>query len=143
MKKLIYATLGILISTNVVANVPKSKLLTLITTPEPQTQLMAMVLSMQSLKQGSHINILLCGPAGDLALNEAPETAVSPQKPMNISPQELMKKIINAGAEVDVCALYLPNKGLSVDALIEGVKSAKPSDIAKTMLSTDTRVVSF
>jgi len=56
------------------AQADDKKLVTIVGSAEPQTQLMSMVLSMQSLKQGASIYILLCGPGGDLAL-KAPRRA--------------------------------------------------------------------
>ncbi len=121
----------------------KSNLLTILTTPVPQTQLMAMVLSMQSLKQGSKVDILLCGPAGDMALKKAPASVTAAQKPKGMSPQKLMQIIMQKGGTVGVCALYLPNKGIQADALLEGVGRAKPPAMAGKLLADDTIVMSF
>jgi len=118
-------------------------LVTVLAAPHPQTQLMAMVLSMQALQQGASLHILLCGPAGDLALEDAPESATAPQEPRGMSPQGLMTKIIEAGATVEVCAIYLPNKGVGADALIDGVGVAKPPEMAARLLGETTRILSF
>lgn len=143
MKKSILAALLLSAITTASPASEKKDLLTILTSPEPQTQLMSMVLTMQAIQQGSQANILLCGPAGDLALKDAPASAVAPQKPKGMSPQGLMKNIISKGGKVEVCAIYLPNKGVGTEALIDGIKPAKPSDMAKSMLVEDTRVVSF
>ena len=119
------------------------KLVTILTSEEPQTQLMSMVLTMHSMKAGAGAYVLLCGPAGDLALKDAPEAATAPQKPKGMSPQLLMQKIIEQGATVDVCAIYLPNKGVGADALLDGVGAAKPPAMAARMLATGTRIMSF
>jgi len=119
------------------------KLVTIVGTPEPQTQLMSMVLSMQSMQQGASVYILLCGPGGDLALKDAPESATAPQEPKGMSPQGLMKKIIAQGGTVEVCAIYLPNKGVGMDALIDGVGAAKPPAMAARLLDDNTRIMSF
>lgn len=121
----------------------KPNLVTILTAPEPQTQLMAMVLSMQSLQQGSKVDILLCGPAGDIALKNAPESATTPQKPKGMSPKKLMQMIMQKGGTVAVCAIYLPNKGLSADALLGGIGMAKPPMMAGKLLAGNTRVISF
>lgn len=118
-------------------------LVTIVTSPEPQTQLMAMVLSLQAAQQGSAVRLLLCGPAGDLALKEAPASATAPQKPKGASPQGLMKKLLEAGAPVEVCALYLPNKGVSPEALVDGVGLAKPPVMAGHLLAENTRILSY
>ncbi|GGB49458.1 hypothetical protein GCM10011316_21980 [Roseibium aquae] len=119
------------------------KLVTILTAPEPQTQLMAMVLTMQAIQQNASAQILLCGPAGDLALKDAPASATAGQAPRDMSPQGLMQKIMQAGGKVEVCAIYLPNKGTGPEALLDGVTVAKPPEMAESIMADDTRVMSF
>jgi hypothetical protein len=114
-----------------------------LTAPEPQTQLMAMVLTMQSIQKGAEAHVLLCGPAGDMALKVAPASVTAPQEPKGMSPQGLMGKIMQTGAKVEVCAIYLPNKGVGPDALMDGITSAKPPEMATKLLADDTRIMSF
>lgn len=118
-------------------------MVTILTSADPQTQLMSMVLTMQSRQAGADTYVLLCGPAGDLALNDAPESATAPQAPRGMSPQGLMQKIMQAGATVEVCAIYLPNKGVDTGALLDGVGSARPPAVAKRLLAANTRIMSF
>lgn len=118
-------------------------LFTILTSADPQTQLMSMVLSMQAMQQGSRVHILLCDPAGDLALKDAPATATAPQKPRGMSPQGLMQKIMETGAGVEVCAIYLPNKGVGPEALLDGVTAAQPRAMAARLLAPNTRILSF
>lgn len=120
------------------------KLVTILTAPEPQTQLMAMVLTMQAARQGAETHILLCGPAADIALKEAPESATAPQPPRGMSPQGLMKAIMaEAGGRVEVCAIYLPGRGADASVLLEGVTAADPAAMAAEIIAPDTRVMSF
>lgn len=119
------------------------KLVTVVTAAEPQTQLMAMVLSFQAQQQGAEVRILLCGPGGDIALDEPPASVTAPQEPMGMSPQKLMARIIADGATVQVCALYLPNKGVGEEALIDGVAAAEPGPMAAALLAPDTRLLTF
>ncbi|WP_306150548.1 MULTISPECIES: hypothetical protein [unclassified Roseibium] len=119
------------------------KLVTILTAPEPQTQLMAMVLTMQSIQQDKSAQILLCGPAGDLALKDAPASATTGQAPKDMSPQGLMQKIMQAGGKVEVCAIYLPNKGAGSEALLDGISVAKPPAMAAAIMADNTRVMSF
>jgi len=119
------------------------KLVTILTSDEPQTQLMTMVLTMQSMKAGAGVYVLLCGPAGDLALRDAPASATAPQPPKGMSPQALMQKIMAQGGTVEVCAIYLPGKGVGMDALLDGVGAAKPPAMAARLLAEDTRIMSF
>src|SRR6056297_1887973 len=121
----------------------KPDLVTILAADEPQTQFMSMVLTMQAIQQGSDAHVLLCGPAGDLALKDAPASATAPQKPKGMSPQGLMQKIMDTGATVEVCAIYLPNEGVGVDALIDGVTAAKPPAMAAQLLAPNTRIMSF
>ncbi len=118
-------------------------LVTIVATGEPQSQLMAMVLTMSAVQQGAPAHILLCGPGGDLALKEAPASATAPQKPRDMSPQGLMGMIMSKGVTVEVCAIYLPNKGVGADALLDGVGVAKPPEMAARMLADNVRIMSF
>ena len=119
------------------------KMVTILTSAEPQTQLMSMVLTMQSMQAGAGAYVLLCGPAGDLALKDAPAPATAPQPPKGMSPQGLMQKIMEQGATVEVCAIYLPGKGVAQDALLDGIGAAKPPAVAKRLLDDGTRIMSF
>lgn len=142
MKRLvtvIAATLGIAASAQA-QEVPD--LVTILTSDEPQTQLMSMVLSAQALQQGADVHILLCGPAGDLALIEAPASATAPQEPRGMSPQGLMQSVMQNGATVEVCAIYLPNKGVGQDALLDGISDADPAKMAARLLAPNTRIMS-
>ena len=125
------------------ASEDEANLVTIVATGEPQTQLMAMVLTMQSVKQGASARILLCGPGGDLALRDAPASATAPQKPKGMSPQGLMQQLMKNGVPVEVCAIYLPNKGLGTDSLLDGVGAAKPPAMAAELLKDDTRLLTF
>ncbi|WP_321393102.1 hypothetical protein [Emcibacter sp.] len=118
----------------------KPSILTVITSPDTQTQGMAFVLSLQSVKQGATVRVLLCGPAGDLALKGAAETRL---KPKGMSPQMLMNNLMSQGVAVEVCALYLPNAGKTPVDLVDGIGVAKPPAIAAAMLAPDTRLFTF
>jgi hypothetical protein len=119
-------------------------LVTIITSPEPQTQLMALVLTFQAAQQGANAHIMLCGPAGDIALNEAPESATTGQPPRDMSPQGLMQVIrAQTGATVEVCAIYLPGRGEDASVLLDGIGVAAPDAMAARLMDADTRVLNF
>ena len=121
-----------------------NKLITILTAPEPQTQLMAMVLTMNAMAAGAEAEVLLCGPAGDIALQDAPESATAGQAPMDASPQGLMKMMIEKnGLKVQVCAIYLPGKGADASVLVEGVTAAAPDAMGAAIVADDTTVMSF
>ncbi len=103
-----------------------------------------MVLTMQSAQQGADTRVLLCGPAGDMALRDAPASITTGQPPKNMSPQGLMQMVMkNTNTKVEVCALYLPGKGVDQSALLDGVTAADPADIGALMVDGKTQVVSF
>lgn len=119
------------------------KLVTVITSADAQTQLMGMVLTMQSVKAGASAHMLLCGPGGDIALKDAPDSATAAQPPMGMSPQGLMQQIMKAGGTVEVCAIYLPGKGAEADVLLDDIGVAAPPAMAARLMDDDTRVLSF
>ncbi|MAJ64864.1 MAG: hypothetical protein CL558_06065 [Alphaproteobacteria bacterium] len=143
MKRSVFGLLASLFFANFAQAQEPSNLLTIVSSPEPQTQLMSMVLSMQSLQQGAKVDILLCGPAGDLALTAPPATATQPQQPKGMSPHGLMKILMEKGATVSVCALYLPNKPATTEALLTGIAVAKPDAMARRILAPNTKILSF
>ncbi len=119
-------------------------LLVIVTSDDAQVQLMSMVLTMQSAQQGAATHVLLCGAAGDMALRDAPSSVTAGQPPKNMSAQGLMKTIMEkTKTEVEVCAIYLPGKGLDQSALIDGVTAADPAAIAKMMIDRETKIASF
>lgn len=146
MKKMMTAlalAAGTTLAMPAVADEAPNKLITILTAPEPQTQLMAMVLTMQAVQQGAEARIMLCGPAADIALQDAPDSATAGQPPRDMSPQGLMQGIMQAGAKVEVCAIYLPAKGVDASALLEGVTPAAPPELAGALIAPGTTVLSF
>ena len=148
MKKLLLATtlaaLSSLAATASVAQDAMGKLVTVVTSPEPQTQLMAMVLTMQAVAQGKAAHILLCGPAGDLALKDAPASATAGQPPKDMSPQGLMQMIMSKpNTTVEVCAIYLAGKGADAAVMLDGIGVAEPGAMAGSIMGEDTQVMSF
>lgn len=123
---------------------PKPSVLINVTSDDAQVQLMSMVLTMQSAQQGADTRVLLCGPAGDMALRDAPASATTGQPPKNMSPQCLMQMVMkNTSTKVEVCAIYLPGKGADQSALIDGVTAADPAEIGALLVDANTKVVSF
>ncbi len=111
-----------------------------VTSADNQVQGMAMVLANQMAEQKASVRVLLCGPAGQLAL-KAYEP--SPLKPRNVSPKQMMQGLIKAGAKVEVCALFLPNAERSTDDLIEGVAVAKPPEVTGYLLKPGVKTIGF
>lgn len=118
-------------------------LVTVVTAENPQTQLMSMVLTGQAAQQGHPVRVLLCGPGGDMALADAPESVTAGQPPQGASPQGLLMNLIEAGATVEVCAIYLPGLGADESVLIDGVSVAQPPAMAGAMADEGSIVWSF
>ena len=141
-KTFLSAALALTLAAPAMAGDP-DRLVTVITSDQPQVQLMALVLTHQAIDSGHGSHILLCGAAGDMALKDAPESATAPQPPKGASPQMLMQGAIQKGATVEVCAIYLPGKGAEATALVDGVGVAQPPAMAGAITADDTIVWSF
>lgn len=118
-------------------------LFTIVTSADAQTQLMALTLTRASIETGMDARVLLCGPAGDLALADPPAAATAPQAPMGGSPHGALATLIENGVTVQVCATYLPNSEHEPDDLLDGVGSARPPEIASVMAAPGTRLFTF
>ena len=143
MRRMAFAALAVLGLAGAAQAQDAPELVTVLASGDAQTQLMGMVLTMQAIQQGAEAHILLCGPAGDLALKEAPASTTAPQEPRGASPQGLMKQIMEAGAQVEVCAIYLPNKGAGPEVLLDGITPADPAAMAARLLTPNARILSF
>lgn len=119
------------------------RVLAMITTAEPQVQGMAFVLLDAMRQQGTSVEVMLCGPAADLARRDPPSGPGTPLRPRNITPAQMLAGLVKAGTRVEVCALYLPNAGIGPEGLIEGVKPAQPPEMAKRMTDRSAIVLPF
>jgi len=111
-----------------------------VTSADNQSQGMAMVLATQMVEQKAAVRILLCGPAGQLALKTYEPAAL---KPRNVTPKQMMAGLMKAGATVEVCALFLPNADRTPADLTEGVTVAKPPEVAAYMLKPGVKAFGF
>ncbi|GIT91989.1 hypothetical protein JANAI62_24460 [Jannaschia pagri] len=117
--------------------------LSIVTAGDPQTQLMSMVLTLQTANQGLAPRVLLCGPAADMALKNAPASATAGQPPRDASPQGLLQRLLTMGATVEVCAIYLPGLGEDASVLIDGVGAASPAEIGTLLADPTVRLLTF
>ena len=106
----------------------------IVTAKDTQAQMMAMVLSMATLKQNKKVNMTLCSSAGDLAIKGMKSEVL---KPMNKSPKMMLQALIKNGAKVTLCPIYLPNVNKDKSMLIEGITMATPAAGAKELLDLD------
>jgi predicted peroxiredoxin len=113
----------------------------IVTSADRQAQMMAMVLSLQSMKtHGKEVTVILCASAGDLAL-QSTQTPTLP--PLNKSPTMLLNSLLKMGATVVICPMYLPTVGKSTDDLIEGITVGKPPVCAGQVLNKDYQNLTF
>jgi predicted peroxiredoxin len=129
-----------LISVPTISSAASKSLLTIVTSPNPQTQLMSMVLSVKALAKGAKVDILLCGPAGDIATKGSKEVIL---KPKNMSAQMLLKMMIKKGVSVKVCPLYLPNTNKTKTDLINGIAVANPAKMAGMLLEDNRKILTY
>ncbi|MGB6328324.1 MAG: hypothetical protein WBF48_05320 [Halarcobacter sp.] len=139
MKKFLsVVTLGALLTTGAMAE--NKGLNVVLTAQDGQTQLMAMVLSMMTLKQHKAVNMTLCSAAGDLAVKGKKSPVL---KPIDKSPKMMLKAIMKKGAKVEVCPLYLPNANLDKSVLLEGITVATPAKVATQLLNSEFTTLSY
>ncbi|HAD86577.1 MAG TPA: hypothetical protein DCG48_04370 [Rhodospirillaceae bacterium] len=122
---------------------PVKSMLVILTSPETETQAMALVLANQAAKAGTPVNLLLCGPAGDIALRTPPDAAGKVVTPKGMTVLSLLGALKAKGGKVDVCAIFLPNRKLGAEALAGGIGIAKPPVIAAEMTAPGTRLATF
>lgn len=111
-----------------------------ITSADNQAQGMAMVLATQVAEQKAAVRILLCGPAGKLALKSYEPEAL---RPRNVTPKQMMAGLMKSGATVEVCALFLPNADKTPADLVDGISVAKPPEVAAYMMKPGVRTFGF
>lgn len=125
----------------------KDQALVILTSDSLQTQGMAMILSNAMQQQGTDLHILLCDAAGDLAVDgyeSAEAINTPPSNPAGqVKPEGILQMIMGKGAQVEVCAIYLPNSEYGEDDLIEGVGVAAPGPMAEMMRDPSIPVYSF
>lgn len=108
--------------------------------PGVMAQGAGLVLATQALEQKAPVRVLLCDAAGDIALAGAEMPTL---KPRDVTPQQMLQGLIKGGAKVEVCALYLPNKGKQPSDLLPGVTPAKPADVAQHLLKPGVKTLAF
>ena len=143
MKKLCYTLILaiFLIGTNTALAEQAKGLNVIVTSADRQAQMMAMVLSVQTVKKhNKKINMVLCGAAGDLALQS---TTTETFLPAEKSPTMLLKALLKMGASVEVCPLYLPDAGKTTGDLIEGITVAQPPVVAGKLLDNEYQNLTF
>lgn len=118
----------------------KPSVLLILSSGDTQTQGMAMVLANEAQRQGAEVQVLLCSEAGKLALGEYQAPTLLPR---NVSPKQMLENLMQGGARVEVCALFLPNIGKSQEDLLRGVRVAQPPAITETLLQKEVRLLSF
>jgi len=146
MKKLIATTafIATLLTPSIVNADKVNGLNVLINSGEPQTQAMAMVLSLMTIKKhNKKVNIVLCGAAGDLADKNIKSTPVKRPNGKSPTPKDNLKMLINKGANVQVCPLYLPNSGKNKSVLLDGITVAKPPVVAGRLLNSNFSNITF
>ena len=118
-------------------------MLTILTSDDAETQLMALVLTKAAMAKGVTPRILLCSAAGDLALKAPPAEALAPLQPKGMSPTGLLRSLKAEGVKIEVCAIYLPNRPFGAEALEDGIGVAAPPDVASAFTADGATVLNF
>lgn len=136
----IFFSLLLAIPINAIADQAKG-LNVVLTSGDRQAQMMALVLSVQTMqKHQKTVNLVLCASAGDLSLKT---TKTEVFLPLKKSPTMLIHKLLGLGASIEVCPLYLPSVGKTAVDLIEGISIAKPPVVAGKLLNKAFKTLSF
>ncbi len=146
MKKIILSTLlaGALLIPTISSASQAKGLNVLVNSGNSQTQAMAMVLSLMTIKKHKkEVSIVLCGKAGDLADKNI--KGIPTKRPDGSAPsaKKHLQMLIKLGAKVEVCPLYLPNSGKNKSILLDGITIAKPPVVAGKLLNNDYQNITF
>lgn len=117
----------------------RDHLLTIVTSDSNETQAMAMILTTQFVQGDGSAQVLLCDGAAELALADA-DMGSEVVQPADKSPRQMLGGLMEAGVEVQVCAIFLPNRDETEDDLREGITVASPEAIAEAMADPDTKL---
>jgi len=115
------------------------KLLVTLMAADSQARGMALVLANQAIDQGAEVRVLLCGDGARLALTDYNPPRL---KPRDVTPVQLLDRLMKNGVKVEVCAIFLPNTGYSEDDLSDGIGVADPADVANYMMQPDVKLFS-
>jgi predicted peroxiredoxin len=94
-------------------------------------------------KHRKDVNIVLCGKAGDLADKNIKGTPVKRPNGKAPSPKQHLQKLIEMGASVQICPLYLPNANKNKSVLLDGITVAKPPKVAAKLLDINYQNITF
>ncbi|RUR34827.1 hypothetical protein ELY33_01215 [Vreelandella andesensis] len=123
------------------------KALIILTSDSLETQTMAMILGNAMYQQGTELHFLLCDAAGDLAVSGYESDKAVNTPPSNpagqVTPEGILSMLMAEGANVDVCAIYLPNSDYTQENLLDGVGVAAPGPMAEMMRDPNIPVLSF
>ena len=141
MRRLILtAALAVLLATPAAAD-EAQRLFVTVTGAGLQERAMPLVLANQALDQGAEVRVLLCGAGGELAL-EAYEAYEAPTlAPRGVTAKQLLGRLMQQGATVEVCAIFLPNTEHEAADLTDGIGTADPADVAAWMMAPGTRLL--
>ena len=108
-----------------------------VTSAGAQMQTMAMVLANQVEAQRASVRILLCDPAGTLAMKGTLFPVVQPED--HRTPKDLLQVLIDKRVRVDGGAIFLPNMSYESAGFLEGVGQVRSGPEAGDVLTPDIR----
>ena len=119
------------------------RLMSVITTANPEAQFMALTLLKTSGVDPRQIRVLLCGPGGDLALKVPAEASPQTFGPESRTAHALLAELDENGATIEVCAIYLPARRSDRSILMDSIGVASPADIGPILADPAVRVLTF
>jgi intracellular sulfur oxidation DsrE/DsrF family protein len=82
----------------------------------------------------------LCDAAATLAVQDK---SFPTFQPAGRTPQDLLRGLVQKGAPVEVCAIFLPTTEYDSSDLLDGIGVAKPGPIADHMIKPGVRYVTL
>lgn len=129
---------GLMCLSPLAAQQAPAEVMVTVTSADTQAQGFALVLASQAMQQKAKVRVLLCAAGGPLALKAREAEPLKPR-----SPKDMLEGLIKGGAQVEVCALFLPNSAHTPAELMDGVAVAKPQEVASHMLQPQVRLLAY
>lgn len=118
----------------------RESLFVILTSGSAETQAMALILARATLQRGREVRLLLCDAAGMLAVKDSEEGNTIIQ-PAGQHPRAMLASLVEAGATVEVCGIFVPTRGLSQADLLPGIGVAAPPVISALLTDPYVKVL--
>lgn len=110
-----------------------------LTSPEANTQSLALTVAKHAHDAGKLVHLLLCGAPAELALRGSGEET----RALSAEPRHLLQELVEKRISIDVCPAYLDRQGLKAAMLTEGVSVSDWPQTIQALMSPRAKFMSF